>query len=86
MVTEDELAGVNIEEPVIAVDHATLECADDSSWWRRVCPKCKLGTLLVRRDAKTYVLSAEDRCVLCGQSFVYNDIEGMRKKDGKEGA
>jgi len=80
---EEDLAGVNIEEPIMAVDHATLEHADSFSYWRRNCPKCKVGELLVMREDVTYALSGADRCVLCGQRFVYNDIEDLRKKDGR---
>ena len=82
METEEDLAGANIEETVMFVDHAELEFADDSSYWRRNCPKCKVGVLPVMRDER-FVLSLLDRCVLCGQKFIYRDIVSMRKKDGR---
>jgi len=62
----------------IHITHSKLERADDESAYRSRCPGCKDGLLLVMRDQKTMQLQAEDRCVSCGQLFIYDDIEEMR--------
>ena len=77
----DALTCINIKKPVITVKHADLERTDTSSY-RSVCPKCKAGTLLVSRNQKTFKLLAEDRCVLCGQLFIYSDIAELQKRSG----
>jgi len=83
MGNDKDLEGINIDATVVLVEHATLERADDSTYWRRICPKCEVGTLLVQREYGTFVLSLLDRCDKCGQKFIYRDIVHMRKKDGR---
>ena len=41
---------------------------------RRLCPVCEEGVLLGRRDDETLEMLKTDNCILCGQSFVYNDL------------
>ncbi len=53
--------------------HADLERASDDSPFRSVCPACKRGTLLVRRDQETFRLLNVDICTLCAQTVVYKD-------------
>ena len=81
MGNDKDLEGINIDATVVLVEHALLECANDSSYWKRICPKCEVGTLLVQREYGTFVLSLLDRCLLCGQKFIYRDIVSMRKMD-----
>ena len=83
MGNDKDLEGINIDATVVFVEHATLERADDSTYWRRICPKCEVGTLLVQREYGTFVLSLLDRCDKCGQKFIYRDIAHMREKDGR---
>ena len=71
----------NMELPPIKVKHADLERFDDRSPFKSVCPKCKDGVLLMRRDQKTLTLLAEDNCVACGRPFIYTDIEDLRKAE-----
>jgi hypothetical protein len=76
----EELIGSNIYSPPITVNHAELE-RTDSSEFRSVCPVCEIGTLLVKRDQISLILLPEDQCILCGQHFVYRDIDGLRKAE-----
>lgn len=47
--------------------------ASDESPFRKKCPTCKTGTLLVHRDQKTFTLINVDCCTLCGQTVIYSD-------------
>lgn len=72
---------VNYDKEPIRVNHADLFREDDNSAYRSSCPRCDLGILFVHRDQETFVLQAEDRCVVCGQKFIYEDIEKMRARE-----
>lgn len=66
----------------IEIKHADLQKVSENSWFKKKCPKCDTGTLMVIRDKSNgYVLSELDRCISCGQQFKYTDIEEMRKND-----
>lgn len=71
-------AGFNIGNPPMEVRHAELEPADDGLF-KSMCPVCGEGTLLVMRDQKSLELLDTDRCILCGQTYIYLDIEEMKK-------
>ena len=79
----DKLAASNIYNKPVEVAHTELERTSDESMFRSVCPVCEEGTLLVRRDHETFKLIESDNCVLCGQQFVYLDIDDLRKKAGE---
>ena len=70
----------NLHKPVIEVYHANLLPIELGSF-KRECPFCENGALLVRRDQKTLILEAEDWCVGCGQPVRYLDIKKMRLKE-----
>lgn len=70
----------NINSEIIHVRHADLDAVGDSKYQRR-CPACKTGSLPVTRNRSTFMLEAADRCSLCGQRVVYDDIEDLRQKD-----
>jgi len=72
---------INIDKEPIEVKHSELERADDNSSFRSDCPVCKDGVLLVQRDQSNFKLLAEDHCVLCGQKFIYSDIEELRERE-----
>ena len=74
----DKLNAINIHKEAIHVNHAGLERIDESVY-RSVCPVCKEGLLLVRRDDETFEILEKDHCVLCGQQFIYNDIKELKK-------
>jgi hypothetical protein len=73
-----EKSGINIQKPVIMVKHSELERSDESIF-RSNCPECKEGILPVSRNYETFELEAEDRCLLCGQRYIYQDIEEIGK-------
>lgn len=77
-------AGRNRDAPVMRVRHADLQPADDGLF-KRVCPVCARGILLVRRDQKTFDLINADSCLLCAQQFIYTDetIGGAPLKEVK---
>ena len=70
----DDLAGINIDKEPITVKHSDLSKVKYSKF-RSNCPVCEVGFLLVQRDDDTFELLAGDNCILCGQRFIYSDIE-----------
>ena len=79
----DKTVGSNINEAAITVRHQDLKRAGragDNGIYRSVCPKCKIGILLMRRDQKTGELIEDDHCMLCGQYFIYSDLEDLKRK------
>lgn len=69
---EDELVGINANQPVLKVWHKRLKRIDGSNY-RSQCPKCQLGTLLMHRTDDGD-LDDVDNCVLCGQQIKYMDL------------
>lgn len=65
--------GANTHAPPITVSHASLPPASEESPHRKQCPVCKTGLLLVYRDDKSFMLRNLDRCIHCGQQFIYTD-------------
>jgi len=65
----------NIYKEAIHVNHAELERLDESSLYKSICPACKDGILPVSRNAVTFHLQRKDRCLLCGQLVIYDDLE-----------
>jgi RNase P subunit RPR2 len=70
----------NFGKPAIEINHSDLIRIDDSIY-RRKCPSCDNGLLLVTRDSVTLVLQEFDICICCGQKFKYMDITLMRQND-----
>lgn len=70
----------NYRKEVITVKHSSLPRGSDT-FYPRKCPVCSEGVLLMRRDKTTLILQAEDNCLLCGQSYFYEDIDEIRKND-----
>jgi hypothetical protein len=68
--------------PPIHVKHAELERLNDESMFRSRCPQCKEGMLMVRRDQTTLALLPLDNCCLCGQHYIYDDIDSLRWMEG----
>lgn len=71
----------NAEKPPIHVKHSQLERVSEHSIFKSRCPKCKQGVLLIYRDEQMRLMT-HDRCLLCAQAFIYDDIEELRKRDG----
>lgn len=71
----EKLSAINFKEPVIEVKHSELERVSEDSDHKSKCPKCKMGVLLMYRHHETFLLRNFDNCILCGQNFIYTDIE-----------
>jgi hypothetical protein len=70
----DTKTGANMQSKPIRVCHAELQrYRDTESLFRKYCPVCHRGALMVSRDPVSLVLSSVDRCTWCGQTFVYSD-------------
>lgn len=63
----------NVRKPAIRVSHSNLKRWNDDSPYKSICPVCEKGPLLVCRDQTTFRLINVDRCLGCGQMFVYTD-------------
>lgn len=73
--------GWNVDADPVHVEHAKLERPPAEREWRRYCPVCEEGVLLLRRHQETLELQPHDNCFLCGQQIVYKDIKQMRMLD-----
>ncbi len=73
----------NAKNPITAVYWSRLLPVGADTIYRRECPFCKAGIFLVGRNQGTFVLEEFDRCVSCGQTIRYIDIEEMRKKEAE---
>ena len=76
-----DFLGVNLQKPVLELNHSKLESSGESLY-RKICPVCKEGVLLVYRDQESFKLVDLDMCILCGQRVKYLDIADMRSKEG----
>ena len=74
---DEELSGVNLNKTLLHVNHSELK-RDGDSVFKSVCPTCKEGILLVTRDQHTLQLLEQDHCTLCGQAFIYDDIDMLK--------
>ena len=74
----------NVGNPVISVYWKRLLRPPGDSFYRRECPFCVQGLLLVGRDRETMVLEEYDACLYCGQHVSYLDIETMREREGRK--
>ena len=73
----------NRSKDPIKVLHSELERFSDSAY-KSKCPACKTGILLIYRlqpkaihetqpSGKEHSLLRRDRCISCGQQFIYTD-------------
>lgn len=69
----------NMNAEPIHVNHADLTRCSYGSVYKSKCPVCENGILLVHREGETLELSDTDRCLLCGQLVIYDDIKAMRE-------
>lgn len=69
--TDEKDYGENLLAPTQRVSHASLARVSGSVF-RSKCPACPDGVLFVRRTRELH-LSNVDRCICCGQRFVYTD-------------
>lgn len=72
---------ININNLPIKVKHSKLERLNNESYYKSKCLSCLRGILLVCRDQKTLELQAKDRCIVCGQLFIYEDIIRLQNRE-----
>lgn len=72
-----DIAPENIHKSPLLVSWGKLEPVS-GGMYKSTCPVCKRGTLGVYRNLDTMELQDNDRCMLCGQSFIYDDMKYMR--------
>lgn len=70
---DGDKAGINLGNDPIKVKHSELQREGESPY-RSVCPTCKDGILLMQRNQETFKLLPGDRCILCGQRFIYEEM------------
>jgi DNA-directed RNA polymerase subunit RPC12/RpoP len=70
------------DDPPIHICFYLLDRFDDHCNFRNECPECGDGVLTMTRNTETGELLAEDMCILCGQRFIYDDIELVKKARG----
>lgn len=64
----------NLGKPIKKVKYKHLKVWDENSpAYKRVCPVCKKGALLVQRNPDM-TISKFDRCLSCGQEVEYVDF------------
>jgi hypothetical protein len=61
---------MRFNEPVMEVKHSEME--SDGGMFKRVCPVCDDGILLMGR-APDGLLFRDDCCIACGQRFRFMD-------------
>lgn len=76
-ISEQLGVGINLDKLPVLVKHQELKRIGDSVF-KSQCPKCEHGMLMMEREFDTYKLKNMDRCLLCGQRFVYYDIDNAR--------
>ena len=69
------------DKEIIDVYWSQLRGPTSYESWKRDCPFCESGLLLVGRDRKTMVFEEIDGCIRCGQRVRYIDIEKMRARE-----
>ena len=74
------IMGSNIHKPILEIRHKDL-VPYGHSLYKRICPACKEGLLLVRRNQETMELEPIDICLLCGQTVKYTDFKDLRTGD-----
>jgi len=72
----------NFFKTTLTVKHSELGRPTEYAPWRRKCPACSRGLLLVARSSVSpYELCELDLCIACGQHVIYEDIDSMRNDD-----
>jgi len=64
----------NMNAKPIRVSHADLQrYGETESEFKKLCPACLKGCVMVYRDQKSMMLMNVDRCTWCGQTLIYSD-------------
>ena len=77
--TMSTMGGMNHNNSPLPVKWADLKPDNETRPFKfaRECPLCKVGSLLVSRDQETLKVIAHDYCILCGQEYIYTDIDDI---------
>lgn len=73
MRTKKPTAFQNAGKDLLPVLHSTLKRFSNESAYKSICPACKQGVLLIRRNDKTFTLERMDICTFCVQFIWYRD-------------
>ncbi len=73
---------VNFDNPPRHVFFYMLDRFDEVSNFRNECPECGDGVLTMERNTDTGELLNKDSCCSCGQHFIYDDIELVKRAGG----
>jgi hypothetical protein len=73
----------NIHAPIMKVAWGQLKKDDYEHYYRRQCPVCENGLLLVRRHYDTFEIEHFDRCISCGQQVEYTDFDEVFGPENK---
>ena len=65
--------GAHASRDARCLRHSDLVSISSVSPYRKVCPYCEKGALMVQRNNSTGRLLRGDRCVWCGQPVRYID-------------
>lgn len=77
---EAQSQGQFLDSNALSINYFELPY-DDKFQWRRDCPVCSDGLLLIGRDRDTLEIERKDRCTLCAQQFIFLDLDKMRAVD-----
>lgn len=78
----DALTMLNWAAPCKKINYFDLPVGEWTDAWKRDCPECREGLIVLMRSADSHKLMKVDRCCLCAQQFLFKDIDKMREKDG----
>ena len=71
--------GENYLRKPIHIRHRSLKRASKYNDFVSFCPICYDG-ILPMQDEKTFKLKKHDRCNICGQRFIYTDINNISER------
>lgn len=66
-------------DPPLHVLHALLRPTSSPDQGYSECSACKRGSLPFKKDG---VIQERVRCIICGQPFIYDDVEHMKLLNG----
>jgi uncharacterized protein with PIN domain len=74
----DDIVGKNIRSPMKSIVFKELKQFGDSVF-KRICPECKDGIIVMSRDNVTMKLERRCYCFLCGQRYDIVDIKYWKR-------
>lgn len=74
MTQEQTIKNLSLEP--VEVKHKDLKTPEGSdSIYRKECPNCNVGLLLIRRNTNSLCIETNDNCTYCGRRFKFTDIK-----------